>query len=456
MSSKSISVECRVGAAAALCIAWGLGAPVATPAPAPAPEPISLTVGNSAVIDYPTEIGRVSISNPDVVDAVAVTSRELLLNGKAGGTSAVVVWSRAGERRFFSVAVDPDLEPIRRLVRETFPGESIDVRATRDSLSLVGNATSQPVADRALELMKPFAKAVVNNLRIMPPGPERQIVLHVKFAELDRSAGTSLGFNLISTGAAGTPGRVTTGQFSSAGPTDLKGVIGAPKTGASTDFSLSDVLNIFAFRPDLNLAATIKALQTQGLLQILAEPNLVTSDGKEATLLVGGEIPVPMVQGGASVGAVTIQYREFGIRLTFLPAITPHQTIRLHVRPEVSTLDAANAITLSGFTIPALASRRVETNIELGPGQSFVIAGLIDDRVQENLSKIPGLAHIPLLGVLFKSRLVNKSKSELVVLVTPEIAPPLPPGQTPRLPILPEKFLNPVAAGAPRKSSPEK
>ncbi|MBI3667290.1 MAG: type II and III secretion system protein, partial [Acidobacteria bacterium] len=157
-------------------------------------------------------------------------------------------------------------------------------------------------------------------------------------------------------------------------------------------------MNIFAFRPDLNLAATIKALRTRNLIEILAEPNLVATSGKEASFLVGGEFPFPVIQGGANAGAVTIQFREFGIKLTFLPVFTPSETIKLHVRPEVSSLDFANALTLSGFTIPALSTRRVETDIELQPGQSFVIAGLLDQRVTENFMKIPGLANIPLLG----------------------------------------------------------
>jgi pilus assembly protein CpaC len=204
---------------------------------------------------------------------------------------------------------------------------------------------------------------------------------------------------------------------------------------------LSDALNIFAFRPDLNLAAFIKALQNQGVLQILAEPNLVTTDGKEASFLAGGEFPVPIVQGGASVGAVTIQFREFGIRLSFLPNVTSHNTIKLHVKPEVSMLDFANGVTLSGFNIPGLTTRRMETFIELTQGQSFVIAGLIDDRVTENLGKVPGLASIPLLGTLFKSRQENKSKTELIVVVTPEITSPPQAAAAIPAPAMPKSFM---------------
>jgi len=411
-------------------------------------EEIRLPLGRSAVIDYPSDIARISTSSPEVVEAVAVSLREVLLHGKAQGASTIGVWSKSGQRSFYNVVVELNLEPIRKLLKETFPNEDIQVQAARDSLSLTGRVSSQAVADRAAALMAPLAKSVVNNLQVASSGPEKQVLLRVKFAELNRNAVNSFGVNLVSTGFLNTPGTTTTGQFSAARPGELEGVIGGRLEGTSSKFTISDVLNVFAFRPDLNLTAFVRALQSQGLLQILAEPNLVTTNGKEASFLVGGEFPIPIVQGGANVGAVTIQFREFGIRLTFLPTITAHQTIKMMVRPEVSTIDLANAVVFSGFTVPALATRRMETNVELGPGQSFVIAGLIDERVTENLSKIPGLAHIPILGVLFKSRQENKAKTELVVIVSPEITRPLEAGRPLPVPEMPKEFLPPQAPKA--------
>jgi pilus assembly protein CpaC len=189
----------------------------------------------------------------------------------------------------------------------------------------------------------------------------------------------------------------------------------------------------------------MRALQQRNLLQILAEPNLVTTNGKEASFLVGGEFPVPVLQGGANSGAVTIQFREFGIRLSFNPILTENNTIRLYVKPEVSSLDFSNALSFNGFNIPALSSRKMETNIELGEGQSFVIAGLIDNRVTETISRIPGLANLPILGNLFKSKTLDKNNTELVVLVTPEITMPLQPGDAKPMPAMPREFLSPVA-----------
>jgi len=405
-------------------------------------EELRVTAGKSIVIDYPADVARISTSNPEIVDAVAVTTREILLHARALGTSTVVVWSKSGERSFYNISVEHNLEPIRRILKETFPNEDIRVQAARDSVSLVGKVSSKEVTDRVTALVGPLAKSVLNNLEIAAPPVEQQIVLRVKFAELNRTASQSFGVNLISTGALNTPGAIGTGQFSSPKVQDVSGTIPGKAQGAGTSFSISDALNIFAFRPDLNLAGFVRALQGQGLLQILAEPNLVTTNGKEASFLVGGEFPIPMLQGGGSSGAVTVQFREFGIRLTFLPVLTPNKTIKMYVKPEVSNIDIAHGITISGFNIPALSTRRMETNIELAEGQSFVIGGLIDDRVTESMSRIPGLSHIPILGVLFKSRQEDKQRSELVVMVTPETAHPLNAGDTKGLPPMPKAFLN--------------
>jgi pilus assembly protein CpaC len=431
-------------------VGWLLLAAAAAAQPQPAIEELSLAVGRSIVIDHPGDIARISTANPDVVDAVAVTSREVLLNAKAQGVSTVVIWSRSGARRTFTVTVELNLEPMRRLLRETFPGEDVQVRAGRDSVSLTGRVSSQAVAERAAALAAPLAKTVVNHLQIAPGDPEKQIVLRVKFAELNRNVSNSFAVNLVSTGALNTPGTTSTGQFGlGMKPIELQGSIPGRVEGTTSKFTITDALNVFAFRPDLNLAAFLRALQTQNLLQILAEPNLVTTNGKPASFLVGGEFPVPIVQGGANVGAVTVVYKEFGIRLSFEPFLTDRDTIRMLVRPEVSTIDMANAVVLSGFTIPALAARRMETHIELGRGQSFVIAGLLDARVTENLSRIPGLASIPILGELFKSRQESKTRTELIVVVTPEVTAPPQPSGIGGLPPLPKVFLGPAAPDKP-------
>jgi pilus assembly protein CpaC len=410
----------------------------------PAARELTLAIGRGAVIDCPEGVARISTSNPGAVDAVTASEKEVLFQAKALGQATLVVWSKSGARRAYEVTVEPNLEPLRKLLKETFPDEDIDLRASRESLALVGRASSQAVADRALALVAASVKGAIGNLRVAPPAPEKQILLKVRFAELNRSATAEFGINLLSTGAGGTPGSLSTGQF----PSGALGQISGNAPPGSTTFTLSDMLNIFAFRRDLNLAALIRDLQTRGLLQVLAEPNLVATNGKEASFLAGGEFPVPVAQGGAAAGAITVQYREFGIRLTFLPQVTANHTIRLHVKPEVSSIDPSNGVTLSGFRIPALSTRRIETDVELADGQSFVIAGLLDRRVTEGLSRIPGLAHIPIFGALFRSRAQTKTRDELVVVVTPEAAAPS--GDPPPLPEMPAPFLGPAKAGEAR------
>ena len=403
--------------------------------------PVTLTAGRGTVVDCPAGVARVATSSPETVDAVVASDVEVLFQAKAVGQATLIVWGKDGRRTGYDVTVEPNLEPLRDLLRDTFPSEDIDLRAARESLALVGRVSSQTVADRALALVVTSVKGAVSNLQVQPAAPERQILLHVRFAELNRSAAAEFGINLLSTGALRTPGGITTGQFPSGRVDELTGQIPASSSG-STKFSLSDVLNIFAFRPDLNLGVLIKDLETRGLLQILAEPNLVATNGKEASFLAGGEFPVPIAQAGASAGAITVQFREFGIRLTFLPRITVNGTICLHVKPEVSSIDPANGLTVSGFRIPALATRRVETDVELAERQSFVIAGMLDERVIQDLSRVPGLAGVPVLGALFRSRAQTKSKTELVILVTPEMASPTT-GAVP-LPPMPVPFLEPL------------
>ena len=409
-------------------------------------EELKLTVGKSIVLDYPTDIRQISTTDPAVIDTMAVTTREMLLSAKAPGTSTIIVWSKSGQRSIYAINVEQNLEPLRRLLKETFPKEDIQIQSTRDSLSLTGRVSSKDIGDRAVAMVSPFAKTVVNYLMLPIAAVDRQIVLKVKFIELDRLKVQQLGVNVFSTGATNTIGSLSTGQFGSA-------TVGQVGSGVPTKFTITDALNVFAFRPDLNLGAFIKALEQESVLQILAEPNLVTTNGKEASFLVGGEFPIPVLQGGGNAGAVTIQFREFGIRLTFNPMVTENNTIKMYVKPEVSTIDTSNGVNISGFFIPALSTRRMETNIELGQGQSFIIGGLIDDRVTEQLSKTPGLANIPLLGAIFKSREQKKNRTELVVIVTPEIVKPYDAGDQITIPIMPKEFLVPITPGEKNNTS---
>jgi pilus assembly protein CpaC len=405
------------GAAWAALITAGAGLASAQTA-----EDLRLTVGKSVVIDYPSDIREIHFSNPEILDGSAVTTREIIMSGKGLGTATMVVWSKSGQRTFYNVTVDLNVDPLKRLLKESFPNEDITVRTSRESISLNGHASTKDVVERAVAMSAPFAKTVVPNLQIgVPALIEKQILLRVKFAALDRSKELQYGVNLL-----GMPGLTnigsTTGQY--AAP-QLQGTQGIGPSPASNQTTISQALNLFALNPALNIGAFVKALQTENIAEVLAEPTLVATNGKEAYFLVGGEIPIPVLQGGANSGAVTIQYREFGIKLIFTPLITENHTMKLHLKQEVSQLDFSNAVTISGFTIPALSTRRAETDVEMGEGQSFVIAGLVSNQEVDTFNKIPILGSLPIFGALFKSRQETKSRTDLVVIVTPEITMPL-------------------------------
>jgi len=179
----------------------------------------------------------------------------------------------------------------------------------------------------------------------------------------------------------------------------------------------------------LNLGATIKLLESRGLLEVLAEPNVLAQNGKEASFVAGGEFPYPVVQAASGgTAAVTIQFREFGVRLNFVPTITPRGSISLRVAPEVSALDFTHGLTVNGFAVPAITVRKMDTSVELSEGQSFAIGGLLDNRVTDSLEKVPFLGDLPILGKFFQSRSRNKENTELLVIVTPELVQPIPQG----------------------------
>jgi pilus assembly protein CpaC len=407
-----------------------------------------VTVGKSIVLDTPADLRRVAVANGDLAEALAVNPREVLINGKAPGETSVILWQQDGARAMYNLTVRQNMsriEAVQEQLKRGLPGQDVSLEFANDTVFLRGTVKDLSSAERAAGMAATLGK-VVNLLRVEVPAAEPQILLRVKFADVDRSVASSFGFNLLSTGAANTVGQITTGQFGPATPTIQSNAV---------QFTLSDALNVFLFRSDLNLGALVQALEAKNLLQMLAEPNVLASNGKAASFVAGGEFPYPVVQGGAAAGAVTIQFREYGVRINFLPTVTPRGTIRLQVAPEVSSLDYSNALSFEGFTIPALATRKVQTQVELESGQSFVIAGLLDNTITESLNKIPGIGDIPLLGKLFQSRSRTRSNSELMVLITPELVRPIP-GGAPRPDVrMPEEFLPGTATAAPQTPGSE-
>jgi len=400
-------------------------------APNGVPGKLMVTVGKSLIIDSPMKIQRISFANGELIEAVAVNAREVLINGKAPGETSLIIWQEGGSRLLYDLTVRMSplrLDAVRQQLARDFPNEEINVTFENETAFVRGTVKDVIAAERVMSIVASLGKAV-NLLRVDVPPVEEQILLKVRFCNVDRAVSSDLGLSLAS-GAFNQTTVIGTGQYS------------GPTADTSGKVSLSDALNILLFRKDINLGVSIKALEGKRLLETLAEPNLLAINGKEASFVSGGEFPFPIVQPGATGNAISISFREFGIRIHFLPHITPRGTIQLQVSPEVSALDYSNAITISGTTVPALSTRRVQTEVELDSGQSFVIAGLMDNRMTETISKIPGLANIPLLGKLFTSRAVSRNNTELLVIVTPELVRPIPAGQP--LPSLnmPIKFMD--------------
>jgi pilus assembly protein CpaC len=381
------------------------------------PAPLRVMVGKSLLINTTDKLKRVSVTDPDIADAIVVTPTQVLVHGRSPGEVSLLIWDEFERSRSFDLRVDVDVTAAQEEIKRIFPDEQIQVSASRSAIVLSGHVTTEDVAKHAGMVASAYSKNVINVLSFGPVGAQ-EVLLEVKFAEVDRTAVTQLGLNAFSTGTGNTVGTSTTGQFGGFQVSHGTEGAGGTTTGSQTNINFSQPLNLFLFRSDLNLGVLIQALQQKNLLQILAEPNLIAVNGKEASFLAGGEFPFPIVQPGQGFTAVTIQFREFGVKLKFTPVIMPNSNIHLQVVPEVSQLDFTNALTISGFTVPALSTRRAQTEFEVQDGQSFVIAGLMDNRVTDQYSKMPGLGDIPILGNLFRSKNAQKSTTELVVLCT--------------------------------------
>jgi len=414
-------------------------------AAAPDATTIDLLVGRSTILNVGSAIARVSLTVPDVADAMVTAPQELLIHGKTPGTISLFVWDRAGGIKTYEVNVRRDLKQLVDQMTQLFPGEAISVTGSGKDVVISGTVTSKYVIDKAAEVASGYVEKkenVVNLLKQQEGIASNQVMLRVRFAEVSRSAMQEVGasFILDRFKSGLWDARSTTQQFP------------APDFDSSKpgQLNFSDFLNLFIFNSKEGVGAVIKALQGKGLFQSLAEPNLIALNGKEASFLAGGEYPYPVAQPNGGTTAITILFKEFGVRLHFTPTILGNGLINLKVAPEVSSLDFSNAITLNGFRIPALTTRKTDTEVELQDGQTFAIAGLMNNTLNSTMQKIPGIGDIPVLGYLFRSRAYQKNQTELVVMITPVIMRRGATGVSAGLPAAVEPYL-----GAPSKTMPQ-
>jgi pilus assembly protein CpaC len=399
-------------------------------------QPLHILVGQSTFITTVSRLKRVYVSDPLVVDSFTSSPRQIVVTAKIPGVSSLILWDEAGNSATYWVSSDVNVGSLQKEIHEALPNDNIRVEGQQDRVSLSGTVWSDASAGAAVKLASLYTKNVVNSV-IVRQLHGSQVKLKVQIIEIDRSKLAQFGINLFSQGK--NTSNVTTGQFPST-QTYTPGSATAPATLTS-----SNPLNLLFYNFDVNFGFTLQDLQNKNIAQILAEPTITTLSGQKASFLAGGEFPFPVVQGSSGgLTSITIQFRPYGVKLEFTPLVNDDGTIQLKVAPEVSALDYTNAVTISGYTIPAISTRRADTQVELRDGQSFAISGLLDHRTTDIFSKMPGIGDVPVLGQLFRSKNVNHSTVELMVVVTPMLIDPLTDTTSPALPKLPVPLLDPT------------
>ncbi|HEY0263069.1 MAG TPA: pilus assembly protein N-terminal domain-containing protein [Granulicella sp.] len=398
-----------------------------------------ILVGQSMFIDTKQRLKRVYITNPAVIDSYTASPNEVLVTAKASGESSLVLWDESGASQAYMISSDIDVTRLRESLKQVMPEESIAVQGNAGRILLTGTVSTEANEKAALKLAELYSKDVSNAL-VRNSARAKQVQLKVRIVEVDRSKLDQFGFNFFS-GGGNNIAQTTTTQFPStpsvSGGGSGGGASNSNSAGGKT-VSVTNPLNFFFYSSRLNIGATLQDMANRQVLEILAEPTLTTLSGQEANFLSGGEFPFPIVQGGVGgMTSVSIQFRPYGVKVQFLPQVNPDGTIQLKVAPEVSALDYTNAVTLSGYVVPALSTRKADTEVVVENGQTFAISGLLDRRTTDSFGRTPGIASVPVLGQLFKSKSLNRSTTELLVLVTPTIVDPMtqPPAEQPQMAI---------------------
>lgn len=383
---------------------------------------VNVLVGQSRVINFDKPVGRFSVSNPEIAEAVLVTPNQVLVNGKAFGQVNFIAWEQSGgEYLVFDVYVRANLSLIDSQIRALFPKDDIRLSQANGSVVISGNTTNPQTAAQVDSVVQAAGFKTVNMLA-SPVKNVAQVQLQVRVAEVNRNKLRDYSTSFMTIPQGGTAGYVNSGG----GPSSLDSFSVSPAETLLHSI-VSPALNLFVFNRQINTSAMLRMLQTQGAFRELAEPNLIAMDGQQASFLAGGEFPVPVVQGGGTGSslAMTVVFKEYGVRLNFKPTILDEDHIRLELEPEVSTIDFANGVKFNGFVIPGLRTRRAKTGVELRDGQSFALAGLLDNSETKSFSRIPIVSDIPVIGNLFKSKSFQKNETELMFIVTAQLVKPV-------------------------------
>lgn len=423
------------------------GAPFSVAGAASPEQIVHIRVGRTFSLNARGRVTRIYIGNPAVLDSYTVSPKQVLLTAKAPGISSVVLWDDSNRSESYMVSADIDLADLRSSLAHALPNEAVAAQASEGRVVLTGTVSTRAAADAAVKLANLFSKDVVDSL-VVNSAQAKQVELKVRYVEVDRTRLNQYGINIFGPGGGTAIGSSTTSQFPSTA-TLTQGSSGSSGSGSGSivggnTLTVSNPLNFLFYSSKLGVGVTLQDLESRDLAQTIAEPTITTLSGQTASFLAGGEFPFPVVQGSSGgPTSITIQFRPYGVKLDFTPMVNVDGTIDLKVTPEVSALDFTNAVTISGYTIPALSTKRANTQVVLRSGQSFAISGLLDKQTTDVLSHTPGFANIPILGALFKSKNVNLSTSELIVIVTPTIIDPLTHTSPPVEPAVNRPFLNP-------------
>ena len=381
---------------------------------------VNVLVGQSRVINFDRPVGRFSVSNPDIAEAVLVTPDQVLVNGKAFGQVNFIAWEQSGSQFLvFDVYVRANLSLIDSQIRALFPKDDIRLSQANGSVVISGSVANATTASQVQSVIEAANFKVVNMLT-SPVSNATQVQLQVRVAEVNRNRLRDYGTSFTTLPQGGTGGYWNSGG----GPSNID-TLSTSGAGAVIDMVLQPALNLFIFNRQINTGAFLRMLRQEGAFRELAEPNLIAMNGQQASFLAGGEFPVPVLQMGNGNNGVTIVWKEYGVRLNFKPTIIDEDHIRLELEPEVSTIDFSNGVRFNGFVVPALRTRRAKTGVELRDGQSFALAGLLDNSETKTLSRIPIVSSIPVIGNLFKSKSFEKKETELMFFVTAHLVKPV-------------------------------